>query len=47
MKNITYLITVVLLISCSEGRWVGGNAKHFQMRYNYKLRMDSIKLAKK
>lgn len=47
MKKLIYLITVMLLISCSEGRWIAGNAKHFQQRYDYKLRMDSIELTKK
>ncbi len=43
---ILFFITVMLLYSCSEGRWVGGNSKHFQQRHDYKVRMDSIKLAK-
>ncbi len=46
-KLLIKLITIVLLYSCSEGRWIGGNAKHFQERHDYQLRMDSIKLAKR
>ncbi len=57
-KTIIAIVTVILLTSCAstnkpgviyegkKSRIVGGNASHFQQRHDYKLRQDSIKLAK-
>ncbi len=58
MTKTLILILTVMLHSCSvankpgvvyegkKGRLVKGNALHFQQRHDYKVRMDSIKLAK-
>lgn len=53
MKSITLrkftfwlLLTItclVLLANCAPGRWVPGNAKHFQQRHDLKLKRQAAK----
>lgn len=34
---------IVLLTHCARGRWVPGNAKNFQKRYDLKLKRQAAK----
>lgn len=40
---IPLLFILSCLVSCSNGRWVGGNAKHFQQRYDAKVKKEQQK----
>ena len=35
-KMITLFCIAALLASCTQGRWVAGNARHFQLRQEAK-----------
>jgi hypothetical protein len=45
-ENITMLLALFIfacLVSCSPGRWVKGNSKHFQQRYDAKVKKQPQK----
>ncbi len=41
MQKILIILTVMFLNSCSEGRWVAGNKRHFEQRKEYKLKKSN------
>lgn len=36
MKKIIPFLTISVLLSCSNSRWVAGNAQHFRIRQSHK-----------